>query len=482
MHYSRQNMGKHALNQVKMYYIDTEPPIQYRNNSNQTRNYPSLSPPQVFAIESSPTPSSDHSTLTNSFHSTGQQSYPLQQHQQLQGEKLLPLPVTAEIHNPQGVNYRHSSSSIDHKTLNLLKFHERNPRLCNLDSQPKYTSTGTFAPQTVQQHQVRPPGASQPPAWVAARRSNSFRLKNRGVDLIEISNQPGGGGGAGSKRTRVNFAHSPIQTRNSGLHRLLTSPVPQPPKPPARRQMSVEPASTMSLDTGQPHKMTPPTDHGPHRAGQGAAQAEPAPAASRPGNHASEPGVGSLDNIEMIVDEVSVPFGSQQLVGGQSSAERFLFVTTDEPYKMSTIRHVPVNRTPAITNTTSDVAMKPHQSPVRYHPGCGHIAAPVDNEHANSSSGNFLSGVEHAVHFDDLNLRQEMNGTPTYNERQVNAPSSFINNTANPPPASHQHRQHNSRGGLVYDARKYCALTLIGPSNCCNFSILASHLNTAACK
>lgn len=278
-----------------MYFIDTEPPNKFSDLPHHS--FPK--PPAIFNVQSSPTPSSDLSTLTNSFHSVGHQFYPVNSQPQNNNSQL-PVPQL----NLNYDHYRHSSSSIDHKTLNLTKFnhlHQQNRAHC-LASGGKYC----------RYHQEI---LSQP-----SRRSNSFNQQN-GSETIENS----------IKRSSINL-NSLSSSRYLSYQRHLLSPKPAPPKPPAR--LDSEPTSLNkngSLET----EVKMQRNNGLEPASQlqrGLATGVDAPYQHQLVHHHHQvpqqiAGTDSLDNIQMIVDE-----------DDKDNFERFMFETSDEPNKMNTIK------------------------------------------------------------------------------------------------------------------------------------------------
>lgn len=465
-----------SSNQIKMHCEDTE--LQARRVNFETKEQANQSarqqiyhqdqyqflttippPPKIFAPDLSPTPSSEHSTLTSSFLSIGQQfnqassilqnvraspSYQTNsEHSEPKAQQIIALDNNTQVQQSTPPNhFRHSSCSIDHKSLNLTRFdinqlglsgpiqyicphHQRQQQQSHLDKPVVHFQ---FDPQQQQQRG-------------SALNTNSFRLKNRGAIQTNRRYPPLG---ATSKRCSVNLGFhysSPSSPRSmSSFQRHQSTPVP-PPRPPSRQlslqdQVKSESSQQMAqreLKENQQQQQRSNDNQINLNLPETTNQATTNLLLQQ--HQQQHHGTDSLDNIQMIVDEVNTSFSpTNEMMNAslseQGGIERFMFMTSDEPYKMSTMK-------PALKQTQAGINMPPigkrdqsldnkeqHGKSYRQE----RKSSLATNNTSQSSNGNFLSGVEHAVHFDDLNMQQ------TYEDRTGNNNYNANNNRDQSPP------------------------------------------------
>lgn len=487
------NRCPHSHCQVlKMYHIDPEPPNQTRTreriNSNQKQTLPP--PPLIFGPETSPSPSSEHSTLTsNSFHSTGQQqrldtNNPAEGND---GSNFLRPQISAfgsNQANNRGLNFvcnynRHSSSSIDHKTLNLTKFADQHSgrNLINYTAEPSRYKRSTFGSHYVQslnrQVSAEPSDRGCPSsnyageqyatgALTSAKRSNSFQQNRRALaNQSQLANP---------KRCSVNFSigaqHSPSPARLTNFQIHQSTPVP-PPRAPADldEDTSVSSLGKQSSDWSSRQmalQMRAPTNA---MSNNGSKQmGDPANLISnnvlsqldQQQQQQQQQGTDSLDNIHMIVDEDNA--GSFALTHGDDQIldrDRFMFMTSDEPYKMSTLKVAgPAKKTVAFKQSLSgEINQQPElQTNAGLTNGALSETERKTLTSANAIDGaqnehNSSNGLDHTTHSnDEMSLRQQQTIIPGYEECQFRQQE--MQNSYNSQ-ASHQgHRI------LIYDSRK----------------------------
>lgn len=490
-----------------MYHFESEPPSQHRNrdNCNQAVKRQTLPPPPlIFGGESSPTPSSEHSTLTsNSFQSSiGDQQ---QQQQQATNNNtndcnLLLSPHTAAGSKGKTVAFachpsRHSSSSIDHKTLHLTRFadqhrHGKGSTFGARNAQPPSRQT------SAEPAHYRAPLPGEQYA-IDAKRSNSFRQHNLAPSRTGARSSIGAGN---AKRSSVNFAHSSSPVRFcSSFQRHFSTPVPPPRAPTDDEDTSICSSS---------YKRVPSPL-------QGARQTAPQQPASSSNNNAAKltrdrqltmqqadelnsinshnnqallarleqqpHGSDSLDNINMIVDEDNRnSFANEHNVTPDEphstplASDRFMFMTSDEPYQMSTLR----------VATSSSRPKKPASESAGFGQ-VGGVQAPVvglqrqeaqhgagsnqlhmieadrkmsasTNATCGSDIHSYLNGVEHTAHTIDLSMQQQ----PQQQLQQANFAEQQtrhqeMQNTFGvqcDQQMNHQHQQQQAM--LIYDTRK----------------------------
>lgn len=198
---------------------------------------------------------------------------------------------------------------------------------------------------------------------------------------------------------------------------------------------------------------------------------------------------GSLDNIQMIVDEENNTSLSQANDSNFPINSNYIFLTSDE---MSTLKPANPRRPSQMISTNEQMSIDSNNKP-QLNPQTS-MAPSSDNNNSNnngssrgSDPANFLRGAEHAVHFDDLNL-QEISSEPRVsftNDRHLgalpSAPSSCADQNENgngfgngnesnggsqaAASTTTNRRRVSNQFRFVYDARKYWPPTALA-SNC----------------
>lgn len=492
-----------------MYHIETEPPNRCCNKENRNHDQKQTLPPPplIFGTESSPTPSSDHSTLTsNSCQITGQNnSINLDAtSNQSVGVFLNPQTGTTNACNkvPQiNNNYdytRHSSSSIDHKTLYLTRFadQQQNHRCFNYNenavaesARHKRSTFGSNQVRALNRQVSAEPTDSRASSsrfivdqhdtskLTSAKRSNSFQQNNRLLvnpdgSFNPISNY--------QKRSSVNLTlgtqnlHSP--TRFGHFQRHLSTPVP-PPRAPIDDGEDISAASSSSRQLplwgsrqmaaqqqlASINMMNNKSGDSQRRYQRGSNLIDGHQTnANMLSNLDQQQGTDSLDNINMIVDEenggtLTIPTAENQLL----DSDRFMFMTSDEPYKMSTLKVA--NGTPRRVKKaiTFDQAIDEQVST-----GDGKQASQTQHEteqqrvvtSASASSAqaeqNFPNSQDHVVHFnEDMSDQQQQSSTsPAYGDLQTRHQEMQNGYGVHSGP---QTRHHQNQRMLVYESRKY---------------------------
>lgn len=495
----RMNRCPHLHCQVfKMYHIETEPPNQYRNkeNSNPDKRQTLPPPPLVFRAEPSPTPSSEHSTLTsNSFHSTGQQQNISSNYDRcnfLDPQTGLSYFNQHRLLNNKGLNLachytRHSSSSIDHKTLNLTRFAEqqvhRNPGNYNAETRYKRSTFGARHIQALnRQVSAEPSDSRSSPSKLAgehyatsnsssAKRSNSFQQNKR-----SCPNPSGSFAQVGNpKRCSVNLTlgahHSPSSARHFQRHQ--STPVPPPRAPTEDEDTSVSsfsrPPSTWS-PRQMAQQLPSPNAVASNNSMQIRDQRESNPIEGRQsGNMLShleqQQGTDSLDNIHMIVDEdnggsFAMPAADDQLL----DSDRFMFTTSDEPYKMSTLKVAggaskQAKKTISFSRAPDAIIAGGSQHSDMQQSGSIANGAMLETDRKTLASAagvgtqnehNFPNGLDHVVHFNDDVSLQQQTILPGYGERQTRD-QELRNGYAIQGSAQ---TRHQAQRLLVYESRK----------------------------
>lgn len=424
-----------------MYYIDSEPPDRLANNETKeniavnsaSTQHSFPPPPTVFKIETSPTPSSDLSTLTNSFHSVG--------HQFNSSHLFNPRPQFEQYLSQatQENQYRHSSSSIDHKSLSLTKFDQQQQLQQQQQQQAvskHHQPTGRYCSyhQRLRQQQ-------QESLLLQAKRSNSFNQHQNGRRFED------------PRRSSVNFTGSnSSSTRLLSYQRHLLSPRPEPPKPPVRVLSSNSSSLKAEVSINKLAEMD---------------KNQQIPA----NNLMNQPGTDSLDNIQMIMDE-----------DDKGNFERFMFATCDEPNKMNTIKSANsarnrdstspiinndlINRQLTIENENLVIKQWVNRKWCFFvdlikQSNLSHSLATQTNQmdnsatenrksSSNTTNGHLMSGLEYVVQFDDLNL-QQIEPTLSYTDNG-------LGNQLQGYQASECHQETQTTRQpprLIYDARKY---------------------------
>lgn len=496
----------------RMYHdIDTEPPVQYRNDNQQkqispTPNRPTtIQPaPRIFSrYELSPTPSSDLSTLTSSFHSVGYQ--PADGYYQSQEQPANQNHTNTRINTNQPVlpfQYRHSSSSIDHKSLNLSNF-EQLHRVQNQDSdikvqpfesktildnhQPAYIVSDELVTAYQRQLNSIDPNRSERYANYVintARRSNSFQQA-----IGRTGEQQSRAQFFLSKRSSVNFSlglhgqnyhhitSSHLRLANP-LQRHLLTPVPQPPRPPEGQPLSL----TEELLTSESSKLFKEDDKMTTSGFQQHQQDRLL---------IQQQGADSLDNIQMIVDEENSSYnngiqdqeamaaGGQYggFTGNQNSDQN---KATKQNYDAGTIRLAPrTSKSPEKNNNKTGSILKcyPHgQQQQKCHTGAmshsnvsfgsdtnqQHPGEQQPSRSSSSVNGNLLKDVENAVQFDDLTLSQQQSNTSiaiNYEPHQNRAHDMPLGSGSHP--VGDRTSQRNQTPFVFSEVRKYIYQTLI---------------------
>lgn len=215
---------------------------------------------------------------------------------------------------------------------------------------------------------------------------------------------------------------------SQGYQRRLTTPVPAPPKLPSESQQQQQQLHSISFSEPMERSDCLRAEaECLHNQYQHQQQMQPqanldCPAAAD----------GSLDNIQMIVDEENTSFTSPTSHSQDVNFpinQKYIFATSDEPYKMSTLRPINKRAEPPDAIAIGDgrvghsTAMTATGNMAR--PSQGSITTTSNNNNNNnlssrgSDAANFLRGAEHVVHFDDLNL-QEIISEPrvSFSDRQ----------------------------------------------------------------
>lgn len=127
---------------------------------------------------------------------------------------------------------------------------------------------------------------------------------------------------------------------------------------------------------------------------------------------------GSLDNIQMIVDEENPSFTSpdaSKAAGPIVVNPDYIFVTSDEDNKMNTLR--PANHSNRQTESQQLAATSVRGTSDTPYPRRASESTNNNNNNSNSKGSDaaiYLRGAEHVVNFDDLNL-QEIQSEPRAN-------------------------------------------------------------------
>lgn len=428
-----------SASQVKMvYHMDTELPAKFKSDQKKSSTLAA----NLDIPANSPSPSSDQSTLTTSFHSAGPQLE--------KSSTKLPIsqkpPVKRATVAPY---YRHSSSSIDHKTLNLGRssaLYPSPPRLPTTSDQyiRLYSQYSAFANNPSKQLVKRDPSCK----CVSNMQSKSFWLTDQEANYPSQSRLP------------------------PSLQRHLNYSVPQPPKLPATSH-----ASTMGSFGTSPKKPSPDHLMRPNKVPSGEQPRESTQSISihiddskRQQSVARSMADGSLDNIQMIVDEETsacssfgVPLGARNTSG---NLLRHPNEDTDKLLEVGGTLRPALRRAPAAFDRAS--SLKPGDSTTLIVPqfkgskNKGDRAKstgtnPTGTPSTSSTNGaGFLNGVEHAVHFDDLD---HLNGNNRFARGQEVQESPTGSSHSRPlggtPSSSEQHRSTqtwgNSSARLIYN-------------------------------
>lgn len=253
-------------NRMKMYYIDTEPPLAFRNRTGAPEQSQTA---QVLALlqQQSISPSStvsDHSTFTASFHSAS--NHCRDKNDRLTRQDQVTSGSISQAISDQEAAYRHSSCSVDHKTLQLARFRpptdSQRYSLCCLQP-PQFGTYPASSPRTElmsQQDSKETPELATEELLLASSGSVSESSPTH----------------RRLKRTSVSFAPyanlCKVHRLSNTLQRHLSTPVPVPVAPcaPSLHQRILRSGSQLEQQQG------------------------------------------SLDNIEMIEDEES-PAGEHEL-------------------------------------------------------------------------------------------------------------------------------------------------------------------------
>lgn len=444
------------VNQVKMVHqFDTEPPHRFRNGSKSEENPEQLATPNIVARSSlkSPTPSSDLSTLTSSFHSAGPQIEPSPKHTT---NKLHPNRATVARY------YRHSSSSIDHKSLNLNRY-----AFCPPSPKGLVISNDQYIALNPQDNINR----------LQANRSNSTNSRDPNCRCLVV-----GQAQSSFRNRQAQQAQLQNRTRASsvGLQKYLTQPVPPPRLPNLERGLTIEPQSPLSfLDANDPKNCTyNPTNDNVDTPMSGDAN-------KRQLSVARSLADGSLDNIQMIVDEEISACSSFTGPNPLRNDDRYNHFLSNsdrvsknlEPdFNDATLRRA--NKSgPNTTGATNLVAapaeyqanIKSRDSTIIKIPSKfrtnmktkqGATNTTTTGTPSTSTGDNgFLSGVEHVVHFNDLDqIIGQDNTNSSSNQAEAHIDSRRSRALGDAPsggPASsdrHQFTQTaNPNVGLIYD-------------------------------
>lgn len=470
-------------------------------------------------FELSPTPSADLSTSINSFYSLGHEGY-INRHQAIAAAKSTTTTTTTtsvndDIYHIQSFNgfkqdinnssdnnylsadqllpvpYRHSSSSIDHKSLNLTRFSQAhhlrltdNHESIKINCLPLLVGDNQFVPtqdncchqQQQQQAYFEDPNRSEHYANYVintARRSDSFQKAIRAQS--ETDQRPVQFFKRSSKRSSVNYSlnqpanypslssvnsHSLRSTRPH-LQRHLLSPVPQPPRPPPN-------GHALSLTEDLP--LTTTSDS---RTFEHAKMSKP-PTGNNTQDMQQQLGADSLDNIQMIVDEenfsynnnnvnleaqksLELPFDgegtirpahkqskSEDKIASKSTSTTNSILKQQQPSNFSPRSHSTVSFSPG----TQEHEHQHHHH--QHHQQQQQRRDDFDNQRRDSNGPSILRDVEHVVQFDDLSqMSQQLEGNvePT---RQVPL-------GAGQQRQSNRSNQHQASTFVFSEVRKYPA-------------------------
>lgn len=386
------------INQVKMIYqIDAEPPLQYRddinnkqNNALNTTRASSLAPQtRTTSLERSPAPSSDLSTLTNSYHSVGyNQTDQINSKQQTNGRLKC---ATVAPH------YRHSSSSIDHKTLQLSRpiYLKQSPSMLQIESN---MNSKKWSPPI----------------------SNSAKTRPRAC-ICPDPNGLSGASWSSQKAVEFGLERNPRQNPNrltSAIERLMTHPTPLPPRPPGsdRRVAQFLTNNLQSTESPLSRQQASLNNN---------SNGSPLDEVSRRQQSMAD---GSLDNIQMIVDEENSVGSSFGLVNGDTKRpvdrKQQESLPPNKSYHFNygmtcdkTIKRVPMmsDKCESILITVPNFCNDKSQKVDSIQGKSGNAnnggpeGSPPNSSNNNSNNNNngsneagFLRDVEHVVHFDDL--------------------------------------------------------------------------------
>jgi len=149
----------------------------------------------------------------------------------------------------------------------------------------------------------------------------------------------------------------------------------------------------------------------------------------------------------MIVDEE----GNSSTGAEHNISEQYVFMTSDEPFKMSTLR--PAQRPKLGLERQRDEGCTVSERPTRLASirRQSELCYPERRKlGADSTSGNFLRGADHTVRFNDLNLEQQFE-PPIGHEESDQTVAMQIQSLA----SGTQQPVHRQTSQIVYGARKY---------------------------
>lgn len=173
-------------------------------------------------------------------------------------------------------------------------------------------------------------------------------------------------------------------------------------------------------------------------------------------------GTDSLDNIHMIVDEGSfaIPPADDQVL----DSDRFMFMTSDEPYKMSTLKVASgaskqAKKTISFSRAPDAIIAGGSQQPDMQQSGSMANGALLETDRKTlaSTTGvgaqnelDFPNGLDHVVQFNDNMSLQQQTILPGYGERQTRN-QEMRNGYAIQGGAQ---TRHQAQRLLVYESRK----------------------------
>lgn len=427
---------------VKMYNIDTDPPTKFMNDvqdqaihidltnskGNKLSNYSCNHSRQPYVIagqihHSSPTPSSDLSTLTNSFQSLDPKQFSISsdrpeiKHNNQLFSNNQNATNLLRIRNPSlyPINYRHSSSSIDHKSLNLQHSEQERQHQTNATT-PFYTTQLRLSKHLSHQEQLwrhKHSIVRTVPSTTEALTSDLYLRRQISEEpQCCCSSQVLLARDRRAKRCSVHLnivpSSRPQSSRFVQLQRKRLTPIPAPPKIPSNSATNTNTAEQYRLTMGQAQVDSAKPSRDTRNSLQQSCSLQ----------LGQQMVSDSLDNIQMIVDEESNAFPDadqqqqqqQQSQQEQKPGSRYVFIPTEPDVGLfnadtmkPAIRRQQTNE--QVTKAATTYVQQVNHSGLQLSRVSGQTES--GNESNNANGAAFLAGAEHLVHFDDLDDLQQ---------------------------------------------------------------------------